>query len=200
VRQLAVIHRRSPEKATPGERLFRHLIRLLANEHSNPIHFRAEGVTGSAVNIVLRAACANDADFARDLYFETMRGIIERLFGWDQNREDENFARFFKLDEVRIITVDGQDVGWIQEQTLEKSIHLGSFYVAPRMQNRGIGTQVLQMLLERAGSESKPLTLEVVKINPALRFYEKRGFRITHEDEHKFYMSTSTLACGPREC
>jgi ribosomal protein S18 acetylase RimI-like enzyme len=28
----------------------------------------------------------------------------------------------------------------------------------------------------------------VVKINPALRFYEKHGFRITHEDQHKFYL------------
>jgi GNAT superfamily N-acetyltransferase len=142
-----------------------------------------------AVNITLRTACDDDVSFARNLYFETMRGIIERLFGWDQNREDKNFARFFKLDEVRIITADGQDVGWIQEQIFEKSINLGSFYIAPTMQGRGIGTQVLQMLLERAARESKAVTLAVVKINPAHRFYEKRGFRTTHEDQYKFYMS-----------
>lgn len=141
------------------------------------------------VNIGLRTARDNDVAFARNLYFETMRGIIERLFGWDQNREEGNFARFFKLDEVRIITADGQDVGWIQEQILETSIHLGSFYVAPSMQGRGIGTQVLRMLLETAARESKNLTLAVVKINPAHQFYEKRGFRITHEDKYKFYMS-----------
>jgi GNAT superfamily N-acetyltransferase len=143
----------------------------------------------SAVNIALRTACESDVAFARNLYFETMRGIIERLFGWDQNREEKNFARFFKLDEVRIITADGQDVGWIQEQISERSINLGSFYVAPTMQGRGIGTQVLRMLLKRAANESKAMTLAVVKINPAHRFYEKRGFRTTHEDEHKFYMS-----------
>ena len=147
----------------------------------------------SAVNIAFRAACANDAVFARDLYFETMRGIVERLFGWNQNREEENFARFFKLDEVSIITVDGQDVGWIQTQILEKIINLGSLYVAPSMQRCGIGTQVLRMLRERAAQESKAVTLAVVKINPAREFYEKRGFRTTHEDEHKFYMSTSPL-------
>ena len=27
-----------------------------------------------------------------------------------------------------------------------------------------------------------------MKINPALALYERLGFRITHEDEHKFYM------------
>jgi len=117
-----------------------------------------------------------------------MRWIIERLFGWDPAREGKNFAQFFKLDEARIITADEQDVGWIQEQVEDTTINLGSFYVMPIMQRRGIGTQVLQMLLARARNESKAITLAVVKINPALHFYEKHGFRITHEDQHKFYL------------
>ena len=57
-------------------------------------------------------------------------GCDSYVFGWDQNHEDINFARFFKLHEVRIITTDGQDVGWIQEQISEQSINLGSFYIA----------------------------------------------------------------------
>jgi GNAT superfamily N-acetyltransferase len=143
------------------------------------------------VNIALRTACEDDVAFARNLYLETMREIIERLFGWDQRREEQNFARSFKLEEVRVTTADGNDVGWIQEQVSEKSINLRSFYVAPAMQGRGIGTQVLRMLLKSAAVESKAMTLAVVKINPARLFYEKRGFRTTHEDEHKFYMRAS---------
>jgi GNAT superfamily N-acetyltransferase len=127
------------------------------------------------VNIALRAARDADFAFAHKVYFETMRWIIERLFGWDEVREDKNFAQFFKLDEVRIITADEQDVGWIQEQVEDATINLGSFYVTPVMQRQGVGTQVLQILLAHA-------------TNPAVQFYEKHGFRITHEDEHKFYM------------
>jgi GNAT superfamily N-acetyltransferase len=140
------------------------------------------------VNIGLRAACDGDFAFARKVYFETMRWIIERLFGWDEEREDKNFAQFFKLDEVRIITADEQDVGWIQEQVEDTTINLGSFYVTPLMQRQGVGTQVLQILLAHATNQAKAITLAVVKINPAVQFYEKHGFRITHEDEHKFYM------------
>jgi hypothetical protein len=92
------------------------------------------------VNIRLRAAGDADFAFARNVYFETMRWIIERLFGWDEVREDKNFAQFFKLDEVRIITVDDQDVGWIQEQVEDTTINLGSFYVTPLMQRHGVGT------------------------------------------------------------
>jgi GNAT superfamily N-acetyltransferase len=139
-------------------------------------------------NIKLRVACDTDFAFARSVYFETMRWIIERLFGWDEVRENKNFAQFFKLDEVKIITADGQDVGWIQEQIEDTAINLGSFYVMPVMQRRGIGAQVLQILLANARNQGKAITLAVVKINPAARFYEKRGFQITHEDERKFYM------------
>jgi GNAT superfamily N-acetyltransferase len=140
------------------------------------------------MNIGLRAACNADFAFARGVYFETMRWFIERLFGWDQAREEKSFAQFFKLDEVRIITADARDVGWIQEQVDGTSINLGSFYLMPVMQRHGIGTQVLQTLLAQARSQSKVITLAVVKINPARQFYEKHGFRIINEDEHKFYM------------
>ena len=58
------------------------------------------------MNVSLRATCDEDFAFARDVYFATMRWIIESL-SWDQVREAENFARFFKLDEARIITADG---------------------------------------------------------------------------------------------
>ena len=149
------------------------------------------------MKIALRTACSEDFVFARDLYFETMRGMIERLFGWDQSREERNFAGFFKVEEVRIIIADEQDVGWIQEQVENRTINLGSFYVMPAMQGRGIGTKVLDMLLARAADQSKAMTLAVVKINPARYFYEKRGFRITHEDQCKFYMRADPG--GPRQ-
>jgi GNAT superfamily N-acetyltransferase len=142
----------------------------------------------TTVDIKLRAAREGDFGFARGVYFETMRWIIERLVGWDEIREEKNFAQFFKLDEVRIITANGQDVGWVQEQIEDTTINMGSFYVTPAMQRKGVGTRTLQMLLEHARKRTKAITLGVVKINPAVHFYEKHGFRTTHEDEQKFYM------------
>jgi ribosomal protein S18 acetylase RimI-like enzyme len=76
-------------------------------------------------------------------------------------------------------------------------INLGSFYVMPGMQRRGIGTQVLRTLLAHAADQSKAITLAVVKINPARRFYEKHGFRIIREDEQKFYMTADPRQGSP---
>jgi GNAT superfamily N-acetyltransferase len=58
----------------------------------------------------------------------------------------------------------------IQEQVDGTTINLGSFHIAPPMQRCGIGTQVLQAFLAEAKSQSKAITLSVVKINPALHF------------------------------
>jgi ribosomal protein S18 acetylase RimI-like enzyme len=146
------------------------------------------------MDIRLRASHARDFDFARGLYFETMRSMIERLFGWNQARQEENFTGWFKIDEVSIITVDGVDAGWIQQRADSGEIFLGSIYVVPSMQGKGIGTHVLRSLLASAKHRSKVLTLAVMKINPAIRLYERLGFRITHADEYKFYMRADPQA------
>ena len=102
------------------------------------------------MDVSLRAPHARDFEFARALYFETMRSMIELLFGWDQTRQEENFAGWFKLDEVSIVTVDGIDAGWIQQRAGGGEIFLGSIYVVPSIQGQGIGTRVLRSLLASA--------------------------------------------------
>jgi len=43
-------------------------------------------------------------------------------------------------------------------------------------------------LIEEAERAGQRVRLEVVKINPALRLYQRLGFRVTGEDERKFHM------------
>lgn len=145
------------------------------------------------MDVRLRAYEARDFDFARRLYFETMRWAIERVFGWDEARQHASFAEWFTPGEVRVITADGLDVGWIQQRLEHEYILLGSIYVVPAMQRKGIGSRVIQDLLKLAGQKSKPVTLAVMKINPALALYERLGFRITHEDEYKLYLRADPL-------
>jgi len=140
------------------------------------------------VIIALRAARPDDYGFAKQTYYETIRWVIERLFGWDNEREDRKFAEQFRLEEVRIITADDRDVGWIQTRPAGGALYLGQLYVVPAWQRRGIGSEVLARLIAEARKQGKAITLSVVKINPARRLYEAHGFRITHEDEYKYHM------------
>jgi hypothetical protein len=86
------------------------------------------------------ASHERDVDFVRGPYLETMGSMIERLFGWNQARQEENFDGWFKLDEVSIITADGIDVGWIQPRPTAAR-YSSVRYVVPSMQRLGIGTR-----------------------------------------------------------
>ena len=140
------------------------------------------------MEIQLRAALPPDVDFAKALYFTTMRANIESLFGWDERRQEESFVGWFDLQQAQIIVADGCDVGWLQTRWTATEVFLGSLYVKPEMQGRGIGSYVLNDVIAQCRDSAMELTLAVMKINPAIRLYERLGFRVTHEDQYKFYM------------
>ena len=140
------------------------------------------------VKIGLRGARPVDYGFARQLYFATMRVLIDEAFGWNEYRQDATFAQQFVLSEVRIVTLSRKDVGWTQAQRSDRAINLGHFYISPEHQGRGIGSAVLKQLLGEARRQGKDVTLSIMKANPALGFYRRHGFRVTHEDRHKFYL------------
>ena len=137
--------------------------------------------------VTFRLAHPHDFEFCRELYFEGMSWIIESL-NLDKARQYESFASQWRLSEVRIIKIATDDVGWLQTAPVDDAIFLGQLYLARAFQNQGIGGQVVQLLIEEATRSRRAITLGVVKINPARRLYERPGFRITHEDQHKVYM------------
>jgi hypothetical protein len=52
--------------------------------------------------IALRPAAATDFAFCRRIDCETMRWIVDKLFGgWDEARQAGNFARKWRVEEVR---------------------------------------------------------------------------------------------------
>jgi ribosomal protein S18 acetylase RimI-like enzyme len=83
---------------------------------------------------------------------------------------------------------DGADIGWFQSFLKEEALFLAQLFVDRALRGKSIGTAVVKALIEEAVRADRALTLGVVKTNPALRLYERLGFRVTHEDERKFYM------------
>jgi ribosomal protein S18 acetylase RimI-like enzyme len=48
----------------------------------------------------------------------------------------------------------------------------------PEYCNRGIGSTLLRQLQSEAAAAGKPLRIHVERFNPALRLYERLGFRV----------------------
>jgi len=135
-----------------------------------------------ARQIILRQAEAELYDFALRLYLLTMQPYVQELVTWDEPEQRATFAAQWKLDEVSIISVDGNDVGWLQVAELPAEIRLQKFYISPRYQGSGIGSEVLGDLLVTWRSTGKKIVLRVLVNNPARRLYERLGFSVTLED------------------
>lgn len=97
-----------------------------------------------------------------------------------------------KLTEVRIVTFNGSDVGWLQVQESLTEVRLLQFFIAPNQQRKGIGTEVLRNLLAAWEATAKPVVLSVLKNNPARRLYERLGFSEVGDTGVKYEMKLET--------
>jgi len=142
-------------------------------------------------SIQLRPATHADLEFLYRVQHDSMRPHIERVYGaWD---EEERLKRFHaKTDPAShdIIELDGVPVGcqWVRRDP--DALFLVRIYLMPAVHGRGIGTHVVNLLLERARRERLPVRLRVLKGNPAKRLYARLGFRVTKEIETHHYMES----------
>jgi ribosomal protein S18 acetylase RimI-like enzyme len=137
--------------------------------------------------IAFRQALDQDFDYCRRLYFGEMDWIIEAL-QIDRAAQAVSFRQQWDRTEVRIILFDGADAGWFQTRTQEDGVFIRQIIVDRLFQRRGIGTETMKRLIDEAARANQSISLDVVKINPALRLYARLGFEIIGEEERKFNM------------
>jgi ribosomal protein S18 acetylase RimI-like enzyme len=147
---------------------------------------------GSLTRITLRPAIAEDFDYCANLYFAGIEWILEEL-KLDRAAQVAGFRLRWEATEVRIIQFNGADIGWLQSRVEDDTLFLAQIFVDAAFQRRGIGTQVMKRLIAEAAHARWAITLGVVKTNPALRLYRRLGFRITHDDDRKFYMRREAI-------
>ncbi len=85
-----------------------------------------------------------------------------------------------------IVEANGENAGYLQTAVGPDEVVLKELHIDQAFQNRGIGSEVLRMLLAEAARLSKPVTVTVVTFNPALAFYRRAGFRIVSEQDQRF--------------
>lgn len=139
----------------------------------------------------LRQATEDDYDFLYRLHAATIREAVEATFGgWDEAFQQARFEEHFQPEVRQIIVVEGRDVGVLQVEEREGHVFLGLIEVAPEMQNRGLGTRVINAVLAQAQARGKAVRLHVLKGNPgARRLYERLGFVVVEEREERYVMN-----------
>lgn len=137
---------------------------------------------------VLRPATFADFDFAKTLYFASMQPLLTALGAWNEARAYASFRAYFKPEEVRMIIVDGADIGWIQVSEADGGLHLDQLHLTESRRNQGIGTWLIKQTQEKARKKGMSLRLSFVRGNRAAVLYERLGFRHVGNNATKMHM------------
>ena len=76
-----------------------------------------------------------------------------------------------------VILINHQPAGRLYIDRATSEIRIVDIALLPEWCNRGIGSALINVLQGEAAAAGKPLRIHVEKFNPALRLYERLGFR-----------------------
>ena len=144
------------------------------------------------MSIELRTAAADDYDFLLSLY-GSVRADELALTGWGADQIQAFVRMQFDAQQVhyrthyptgvhQIILLKGQPVGRVYWANLKDELHFLDITVLPEHRNRGIGTPIINSLLDHAAREGKPARIWVESFNPSLRLFERLGFARAKQD------------------
>ena len=78
-----------------------------------------------------------------------------------------------------MIQRNGEAVGRLYVARQQNEIRIVDIALLPEHRNSGIGTTLLNELLVEADGANKRVCIHVERFNPAMRLYERLGFRRT---------------------
>lgn len=137
----------------------------------------------------LRPAVGADLEVLAELRATVLRADLERLGRYDERRVRQRLRDSFSPTHTSIILTSGELAGSITlRPTTDGRQLLEHFYLAPRLQGRGLGSAVLKTVLEGTDSRDQTVGLDVLQGSAARRLYERHGFVVEFEDPVDVFM------------
>jgi ribosomal protein S18 acetylase RimI-like enzyme len=108
-----------------------------------------------------------------------------------------DYAANYPAAERLVILVGGVPAGRLYVDRREDELRIVDVALLPEHRGAGIGGAILRRLLAEAAASGKPVRIHVEHLNPALRLYERLGFRRTGGDGIYFLMEWTAGAGEP---
>ena len=143
------------------------------------------------MDISLRQGKKADYAFLWNLHQSTMKDYVDKTWGWNQGFQKEYFDEQFEPKNIRIIEKDEVSIGVIEFLEREHELCINNVQVDPVFQNKGIGSTILNRIIDDCNPEQRVVKLQVLKVNPAKLFYERLGFEIVGKTKTHFIMEKS---------
>lgn len=143
-------------------------------------------------NVTYRPIRDEDQLFLAALYFST-RTEEMALVPWTPEQKAEflmmqfsaqtaHYAEQYDSAGFFIIEHDGKPIGRLYRERDGDDIHLIDIALVPEMRGSGLGTILLQEILDEAASTGLTVSIYVEHFNPAKRLYQRLGFQEISEN------------------
>jgi GNAT superfamily N-acetyltransferase len=140
------------------------------------------------MNISLRPAEQSDFDFCFHAKREAMGPYICARWGWDNQFQLDVHRRRWSERPWSVICNGDEPIGTVSVEWTDTHLRIGEFYLLKEMQRKGIGTNVLQSILQEADVRGLPAKLEHLKWNPVGSLYKRHGFEVVEENEIHYFL------------
>ncbi|MFT3762327.1 MAG: GNAT family N-acetyltransferase [Pseudoxanthomonas sp.] len=91
-------------------------------------------------------------------------------------------------EHAQVLLHEGRIVGLFKSRRDQPDWVVMQIQLAPELQGRGLGRELLQEFIGQARTAGRDVTLHVLKANPARALYERLGFVVEGEDAQEFHM------------
>jgi GNAT superfamily N-acetyltransferase len=144
-------------------------------------------------SVTLRRITGADESFLRQVYASTRVDELALTDWTDEQKtlfidmqfdaQHFHYQKYYPEGSFLIIEVDETPAGRLYVSRWENEIRIIDIVLLPEFRGRGIGTSLLQDLLDEARRMGKTASIHVERINPARRLYERLGFEVIEDKE-----------------
>lgn len=155
--------------------------------------------------LVFRPIQATDQEFLFRVYASTRQEEMAVL-DWDAaskeaflrmqfNAQHQYYSQQFGQAAFWVIEKDGCPVGRLYLDQNDAELRVIDIALLPEYRGRGWGTALLKDVIAAAQQHDRPVRIHVERFNPAMKLYERLGFRVLEDKGVYFFME---WAPGPK--
>ena len=132
----------------------------------------------------MREATSADTPFLLSMARAAYDEVISLQFGaWNEAVHGARYAEKLATLPFSIAELDGAPVATVSSSILDDHVRVNELVVLPALQNRGLGAFLLHRVFDQARGIGLPVRLHTLRLNRAVRFYQRHGFVVTAQDE-----------------
>lgn len=152
----------------------------------------------AAAELSLRPVRDDDRDFLYRVYAGTRSEELALATDWSPEQKEQFLRQQFAAQDAyyrenypgadwSVVLRHGEPAGRLYVHRRPAEIRLMEIALLPEHRGGGLGTALLEELMAEARATGRPLTMHVEVYNPALRLYERLGFR-KQEDKGVYWL------------